>query len=162
MANETQIIDITDIDFDDDQLIDDDFFDDSLLILEEEKPMPRYLNSEELMIMPYNLNADFFVLKPKKNNFEIQKTGYMIKQYKQKEQLIIHQMFFEYDTVIKYNNLSISNYINNYTLILKDFNNTNDLKLKYLCLLKIYKLLCNTFIHKISQDNSCLGYKIKK
>jgi len=66
MANETQIIDITDIDFDDDQLIDDDFFDDSLLILEEEKPMPRYLNSEELMIMPYNLNADFFCVKTKK------------------------------------------------------------------------------------------------
>jgi len=125
------------------------FFDDSLLILEEEKPIPRYLDSEELMIMPYNLNADFFVLKPKKNNFEIQKTGYMIKQYKQKEQLIIHQMFFEYDTVIKYNNLSIANYINNYTLILKDLNNTNDPKLKYLCLLKVYKLLCHTFIHKI-------------
>jgi len=69
MANETFDINLNDIDFEDDQLIDDDFFDDSLLLMEEEKPMPKYLTSEELMIMPYNLNTDFFVLKPKKKQF---------------------------------------------------------------------------------------------
>jgi len=88
------------------------------------------------------------VLRPKKNNIDIQKTSYMIKQITQKEQMLIYQMFFEQNTTIKYNYITMANYINNYKILINDYNQTKNSEFKYLCLLKIYKLLCHTFIQK--------------
>jgi len=61
------------IDIDDDTLVNDDFYDESMSIIEEEKPKSSYLTEEELMILPFDMSKDFFVLRPKKNNADIQK-----------------------------------------------------------------------------------------
>jgi len=85
----------------------------------------------------------------------------MIKQITQKEQMLIYQMFFEQNTTIKYNYITMANYINNYKILINDYNQTNNSEFKYLCLLKIYKLLCHTFIQKESLDDSKLKYNIR-